>query len=114
MVQIKKTDSNVNRYGELINSFEPAPLTDNSKVVLEKRYLLKDENDEVIETPNQMFIRVAKALAKPEKDYGLNETKAKQIENEGTDYFKLQLVPLGMSLQRQSARQSARQNQNQN
>jgi ribonucleoside-diphosphate reductase alpha chain len=81
VVQIKKTDSDVNRYGELLNNFEPAPLTDNSKVVLKKRYLLKDENDEVIETPNQMFIRVAKALAKPEKDYGLDDNKAKKIEN---------------------------------
>ena len=81
MVQIKKTESNVNRYGPLLNNFEPAPLTDNSKVVLEKRYLLKDKNDDVIETPNQMFIRVAKALAKPEKDYGLDDTKSKQIEN---------------------------------
>ena len=81
MVQIKKTNADVTRYGDLIEDFEPAPLTDNSKVVLEKRYLLKDENDEVIETPNEMFIRVAKALAKPEKDYGVADKKIKQIEN---------------------------------
>ena len=81
MVQIKKTNADVTRYGDLIEDFEPAPLTDNSKVVLEKRYLLKDENDEVIETPNEMFIRVAKALAKPEKDYGVADNKIKQIEN---------------------------------
>ena len=80
MVQIKKTNADVTRYGDLIEDFEPAPLTDNSKVVLEKRYLLKDENDEVIETPNEMFIRVAKALAKPEKDYGVADNKIKQIE----------------------------------
>ncbi|GIS30586.1 MAG: hypothetical protein Ct9H90mP2_09690 [Dehalococcoidia bacterium] len=28
-----------------------------------------------------MFIRVAKALAKPEKDYGLKDSEVKQIEN---------------------------------
>ncbi|MQF85655.1 MAG: adenosylcobalamin-dependent ribonucleoside-diphosphate reductase, partial [SAR202 cluster bacterium] len=55
--------------------------SDNAKVVLDKRYLLKDDNDEIIETPNQMFIRVAKALAKPEKDYGLKDSEVKQIEN---------------------------------
>ena len=44
MVQTKKTSTNLNRYGEIIHDFEPAPLTDNSKVVLEHRYLLKDEN----------------------------------------------------------------------
>ena len=81
MVQINKTNTDITRYGDLIEDFEPAPLTDNSKVVLEKRYLLKDENDEVIETPNEMFIRVAKALAKPEKDYGVADNKIKQIEN---------------------------------
>ena len=42
---------------------------------------MKDDNDEIIETPNQMFIRVAKALAKPEKDYGLKDSEVKQIEN---------------------------------
>ena len=81
MVQINKTNTDITRYGDLIEDFEPAPLTDNSKVVLEKRYLLKDENDEVIETPNEMFIRVAKALAKPEKDCGVADKKIKQIEN---------------------------------
>ena len=81
MVQTKKTSTNLGRYGEVINDFEPAPLTDNSKVVLEHRYLLKDENNEVIETPNDMFIRVAKALAKPEKSYGLDDIGVKQIEN---------------------------------
>ena len=81
MVQTKKTSTNLGRYGEVINDFEPAPLTDNSKVVLEHRYLLKDENNEVIETPNEMFIRVAKALAKPEKSYGLDDIGVKQIEN---------------------------------
>ena len=81
MVQTKKTSTNLNRYGEIINDFEPAPLTDNSKVVLEHRYLLKDDNNEVIETPNEMFIRVAKALAKPEKSYGLDDVGVKQIEN---------------------------------
>ena len=34
MVQIKKTNADVTRYGDLIEDFEPAPLTDNSKVVL--------------------------------------------------------------------------------
>ena len=79
MVQTKKTSTNLGRYGEVINDFEPAPLTDNSKVVLEHRYLLKDENNEVIETPNEMFIRVAKALAKPEKSYGLDDVIIKVI-----------------------------------
>ncbi len=39
----------------------------NALVVMKNKYLLKDEDGEVIETPRQMFYRVAKALAKAEK-----------------------------------------------
>tara|TARA_B100001250_G_scaffold414482_1_gene453154 strand:- start:9680 stop:12154 length:2475 start_codon:yes stop_codon:yes gene_type:complete len=81
MVQTNKSKLEFNRYGEINEEFEPAPISDNANVVLEKRYLLKDENDEIIENPNQMFIRVAKALAKPEKDYGLSQKQVKKIEN---------------------------------
>ena len=81
MLETNKKNIEFNRYGESNKDFEPAPISDNAKVVLDKRYLLKDDNDEIIETPNQMFIRVAKALAKPEKDYGLKDSEVKQIEN---------------------------------
>jgi ribonucleoside-diphosphate reductase alpha chain len=81
MAQTNKANLKFNRYGETNKDFEPAPISDNASVVLDKRYLLKDENDEIVETPNQMFIRVAKALAKPEKDYGLNNNQVKKIEN---------------------------------
>ena len=81
MLETNKKNIEFNRYGESNKDFEPAPISDNAKVVLDKRYLLKDDNDEIIETPNQMFIRVAKALAKPEKSYGLKDSEIKQIEN---------------------------------
>ena len=45
-------------------------LNDNAKIVLEKRYLRKDSEGNIIETPSQMFLRVAKAIAKPETLYG--------------------------------------------
>ncbi len=37
--------------------------------ILPARYLLKDENGDVIETPEEMFERVAKNVAKPDKEY---------------------------------------------
>ena len=40
--------------------------------LLQKRYLLKDKNGKVIETPDQMFRRVADAIAKAEGLYGAN------------------------------------------
>jgi ribonucleoside-diphosphate reductase alpha chain len=45
-------------------------LTVNALEVLRKRYLLKDLNENIIETPAQMFTRIAKAVAKIEKKYG--------------------------------------------
>jgi ribonucleoside-diphosphate reductase alpha chain len=42
----------------------------NALKVLERRYLLKDEEGNVRETPTQMFRRVARAIAAPDTRYG--------------------------------------------
>ncbi|MHA1214454.1 MAG: vitamin B12-dependent ribonucleotide reductase [Candidatus Hodarchaeales archaeon] len=52
------------------SEFEGVLLTPNAKVVLEKRYLKRNERGEIIETPNQLFRRVAKAIAINEQRYG--------------------------------------------
>ena len=53
-------------------------LTENALRVLEKRYLRKNAMGKIIETPNQMFRRVANNIAKAEKNYG--KTKAEIAE----------------------------------
>jgi ribonucleoside-diphosphate reductase alpha chain len=45
-------------------------LTDNSLTVLRRRYLAKDKLGRVIETPQELFRRVAKFIAEAERDYG--------------------------------------------
>ncbi|HVP26163.1 MAG TPA: adenosylcobalamin-dependent ribonucleoside-diphosphate reductase [Candidatus Bathyarchaeia archaeon] len=45
-------------------------LTVNAIEVLQKRYLLKDLNENVVETPAQLFMRIAKAIAKVDAEYG--------------------------------------------
>jgi len=45
-------------------------LSSNARTVLERRYLKKDSSGNVIETPEQMFKRVASHIAKAEKNYG--------------------------------------------
>ncbi len=45
-------------------------LTENAVKVLTGRYLLKDEAGNVVETPEQMFYRVAQSVAAAERNYG--------------------------------------------
>ncbi len=47
----------------------PLGLSDNALVVLKKRYLRKDENNELIETPEELFWRVARAIAEGDAAY---------------------------------------------
>ncbi len=51
-------------------------IDENALIVLTKRYLMKDENGTVIETPEQMFQRVARAIARAEDAYGNTEREA--------------------------------------
>ncbi len=54
-------------------------LSGNAKTVLERRYLKKDPNGKVIETPEKMFRRVARHIAKAEIAFG-GEEKAEEME----------------------------------
>jgi ribonucleoside-diphosphate reductase alpha chain len=50
----------------------------NALKVLEERYLLKDEDGNIIETPTQMFRRVAKAIAVVDNKYGTNSKRTEE------------------------------------
>jgi len=54
-------------------------LSNNAKTVLERRYLRKDRSGKVIETPAQMFRRVARHIARAEKNYS-DEPELERIE----------------------------------
>jgi len=61
-------------------------LSDNALKVLERRYLKKDEQGGIIETPEEMFLRVAEAIALADKFYG----KSKQdIEKLKDSFFRI-------------------------
>ncbi|NLT27638.1 MAG: hypothetical protein GXX97_01015, partial [Dehalococcoidales bacterium] len=58
---------------------EGVSLTDNALQVLERRYLKKDKQGNVIETPEELFRRVAHTIASAETKYG-NKTDVKRWE----------------------------------
>ncbi|MHC4538772.1 MAG: vitamin B12-dependent ribonucleotide reductase [Planctomycetota bacterium] len=50
--------------------------------ILRRRYLWKDENGNIIETPDQMFRRVAKHVAMAEKTFGATDTETQTFEDQ--------------------------------
>ena len=55
-------------------------LTDNAKVVLQRRYLSKDREGNVLEDPEGMFRRVAHNLSQSELEYGATEGERALVE----------------------------------
>lgn len=66
---------------------EPDPkLSENALRVLQKRYLKKDDKGRVIETPKDLFARVAWNLAQAERNYGASEA---QVEETARRFFRI-------------------------
>ncbi len=64
----KKTD---NAWSEIIISSKKKPaFSENARVVLDKRYLAKDEEGKLAETPEEMFKRIARFIASGDLAYG--------------------------------------------
>ncbi|MBF0521673.1 MAG: vitamin B12-dependent ribonucleotide reductase [Candidatus Omnitrophica bacterium] len=61
-------------------------ISENALKVLERRYLKKDAEGKVIETPEQMFRRVATTIAAIDKKYGASK---KQIDKTEQDFFQI-------------------------
>lgn len=57
-------------------------LSENALKVLERRYLSKDGSGKVVETPEDLFNRVASAIAIADKDYGKSDEEIKKLEKE--------------------------------
>ena len=54
-------------------------ITANAKVVLERRYLRKDDQGKPVETPRELFERVARGIALAEKRYGKTDADVDKI-----------------------------------
>ena len=56
---------------------ERLQLTENAQVVLKARYLKKDQQGNILETPEQMFQRVADHVSRVEKQFGADDNQAR-------------------------------------
>ncbi|MFH1359967.1 MAG: vitamin B12-dependent ribonucleotide reductase [Candidatus Omnitrophota bacterium] len=61
-------------------------ISENAFKVLEKRYLKKDSEGKVVESPEEMLQRVAHAIAQVDKAYGLDEKAVRQTEK---DFYQI-------------------------
>jgi len=68
--------------------------SNNALEVLTRRYLLKDENGEIKESPKQMIERVANNIAKADKSYGATKKEIAEIEAKFFDMIaSLEFMP---------------------
>lgn len=68
-------------------------LSQNALKVLEKRYLVRDKNGKVLESPEEMFKRVAKTVASADKSY-VSEKQLNKIEKSFYDMMaNLEFLP---------------------
>src|ERR671939_620191 len=57
-------------------------LSKNARIVLEKRYLVKDEQGKPTETPEELFWRVATVVAEADRRYGASEGAVQAVAEE--------------------------------
>src|SRR5438552_12581329 len=83
MEEVKMDDSRA----LVVVAREPDPkLSENALRVLQKRYLKKDDTGRVIETPRELFARVAWNLAQAERTYGADEA---QVEETARRFYRM-------------------------
>ncbi|MEE8422530.1 MAG: adenosylcobalamin-dependent ribonucleoside-diphosphate reductase [Dehalococcoidia bacterium] len=75
----------------------PVALTENARTVLERRYLLRDDAGEVVETPERLFARVAEAVAAAEPSPALATQWAQRFYDEMTAFRFLPNSPALMN-----------------
>ena len=73
MVVKKKTKNSIPR------GWPHGKWSQQAKRVLKERYLIKDKKGKVIESPDEMCYRVAKAIAQSEKNFGASDQKLEKV-----------------------------------
>ena len=71
----------------------PLDLSANALTVLERRYLVKDDQGKPVERPEDLFWRVARTIAAPDRTYGAS---AKAVEGLAETFFELMATRVWM------------------
>jgi ribonucleoside-diphosphate reductase alpha chain len=72
---------------------KPLELNANALTVLERRYLVKDEQGQPVERPHDLFWRVARTIAAPDRAYGASE---KAVESVAETFYELMATRVWM------------------
>src|SRR3989454_10942824 len=67
-------------------------LNANALTVLERRYLVKDEHGKPVEQPQDLFWRVARTIAAPDRAYGASQ---KAVESVAETFYELMATRVG-------------------
>ncbi|MBI2578819.1 MAG: ribonucleoside reductase class II [Candidatus Aenigmarchaeota archaeon] len=71
----------------------------NAIKIIAGRYLARDENGQIMETPEQMFERVSRTLADVERKYGKNDNEARKFKEEFYGIMtNMEFLPAGRTL----------------
>lgn len=68
----RKKRADIRKAKKMLGIYDDTKININALKVLEHRYLLKNESGNIIETPSELFMRVAKAIAKQDIKYDEN------------------------------------------
>lgn len=75
------------------------PFSSNALQVLKKRYLLHSIEGKILETPEEMFVRVAKTIASVESNYGHDQTFIDALTRDYYDIMtRFEFLPAGRTL----------------
>ncbi|MGH7477541.1 MAG: vitamin B12-dependent ribonucleotide reductase [Longimicrobiales bacterium] len=70
----------------LPDDLPPARLSENARIILTRRYLKKDESGQAVESPEQMFWRVARVVADEDRKFGAS---AGAIDALAREFYRL-------------------------
>lgn len=83
----------------ILGRFDDSKLSVNGLLVAKSRYLMKDESGSVIESPKEMFRRVAKSVSDIEKKYKMDKEKINALREEFFEAMNgLEFIPGGRIL----------------